>query len=301
MQRVQRQVDDMFPADGPLGGSNCTASDKIELPLIDGYVVDSILGRGGMGIVFKAKHLKLNRFVALKMMLNGPFAGSLELARFRREALAVAALKHPNIVQIHDVGDLDDCHHFTMELVEGGNLSQKLDGKPQPMRAAAEMVATLACAVQFAHQSGFVHRDLKPANILLTSNGVPKISDFGLARSIESGPEFTLTGARVGTPSYMAPEQALGNAHEIGPAVDVYGLGAILYEMLAGRPPFKGGSAIETQRQVIADEPPSPSRFNPKLSRDLETICLKCLQKNPSRRYASAQGQAGPGSARRRR
>lgn len=290
IQRVRRQLDDLLPS--MTNSDFSTSSTETELPQIEGYEVVSVLGRGGMGVVFKARHLKLNRFVALKMLLSGMFAGSLELARFRREALAVAALQHPNIVQIHDVGDLSGQHHFTMEFVEGGTLAQKLAGAPQVEKAAAQTIATLACAVQFAHQSGLIHRDLKPANILLTAEGVPKISDFGLARSIETGPEFTLTGARIGTPSYMAPEQAMGLAHSIGPAVDIYGLGAILYEMLTGRPPFKGESALETEKQVIADDPIQPCHLNPKVSRDLETICLKCLQKNPSRRYASAQDLA---------
>jgi hypothetical protein len=293
MRRVNNQVDDLFPADAPtLKEGFASLQGTLELPQIEGYDVESVLGRGGMGVVFKAKHRKLNRFVAVKMMLSGPFAGPVELARFQREVEAVAALRHPNIVQIHDVGDQAGRHYFTMEYVEGGSLAQKLAGKPQPATESAEMIATLACAVQFAHQSGFIHRDLKPANILLTADDIPKITDFGLARSIDAGPEFTLSGARVGTPSYMAPEQALGKAHAIGPAVDVYALGAVLYEMLTGRPPFEGESAAATERQVIADEPVPPSRLNPKVPRDLETVCLKCLQKDPQRRYTSAAALA---------
>jgi tetratricopeptide (TPR) repeat protein len=243
-------------------------------------------------VVFKARQLKLNRLIALKMLLAGAHATSEELARFQRETEAVAALRHPNIVQVHDAGEIAGRPYFTMECVEGGSLADSLARKPQPPRRAAELVATLASAVQFAHQSGFLHRDLKPANILLTAEGAPKITDFGLTRSIHERPEFTQTGIPLGTPSYMAPEQALGKVREIGPAVDIYALGAVLYEMLTGRPPFVGQSAMETQRKVISEEPAPPSRWNRQVLRDLDTICLKCLQKGPARRYASAQGLA---------
>jgi eukaryotic-like serine/threonine-protein kinase len=293
MQRVQRHLDDLLPENVLTRRDNgVPANREPDLPQIDGYDVQSVLGRGGMGVVFKARQRKLNRFVAVKMMLTGQYAGPLEVARFRREVEAVAALRHHNIVQIYDVGDQSGRHFFTMELVEAGSLAQQLAGKPRRAAKAAETVATLASAVQFAHKSGFMHRDLKPANILLTADGTPKITDFGLVRSIDGGPEFTLSGTRVGTPCYMAPEQALGKVHEIGPAVDVYALGAILYEMLTGRPPFEAESVAATEQQVIAAEPVPPSRLNSKVPRDLETICLKCLQKNPSRRYASAQDLA---------
>jgi serine/threonine-protein kinase len=216
----------------------------------------------------------------------------VELARFRREAEAVAALRHPNIVQVHDAGEITGRPYFTMECVEGGTLSHSLAGQPQPPRRAAELVATLASAVQFAHQSGFIHRDLKPANVLLTADGAPKITDFGLVRSIVSGPAVTRSGDFLGTPCYMAPEQARGHASAVGPAVDIYALGAVLYEMLTGRPPFDGQTAAETIQKVIAEEPTPPSRWNSKVPRDLDTICLKCLQKSPARRYASAQDLA---------
>ncbi len=180
------------------------------LPRIPGYEVEAVLGRGGMGIVYKAQHLRLHRPVALKMLLAGGYAGPEEQERFMREAEAVAGLRHPNIVQVHDVGDHDGRPYFTMEFVEGGSLARRTAGKPQPARLATDLVATLAKAVQVAHQGGIVHRDLKPANILLTADGTPKIADFGLARRFENGPALTLSGARVGTPSYMAPEQALG-------------------------------------------------------------------------------------------
>jgi serine/threonine-protein kinase len=251
-----------------------------------------VLGRGGMGVVFKARHLMLNRTVALKMLLAGDYAGPEELARFRREAEAVAALRHPNIVQVHDAGEVAGRPYFTMEYVEGGTLAHGLAANPLAPRRAAEILATLASAVQFAHQSGFMHRDLKPANVLLTPDGTPRITDFGLARSIGAGPEFTRSGAVIGTPSYMAPEQAMGRASAVGPAADIYALGAVLYEMLTGRPPFDGETASEIVQKVVSEEPPPPSRLNGKVPRDLDTVCLKCLQKSPARRYASAQDLA---------
>jgi eukaryotic-like serine/threonine-protein kinase len=288
MRRIQCQINALFPDDALIQrGCSEAANSAGELPKIDGYDVECILGRGGMGIVYKAKDRRLDRFVAIKMLLAGPHADPLDLARFRREAEAVAALRHPNIVRIHD--EAAGRHYFVMEFVEGGNLAEKLAGKPLAERDAAEMTATVASAVEFAHEIGFIHRDLKPANILLTADGTPKIADFGLVRSIGAGPEFTLDGTRLGTPCYMAPEQAMGKASAIGPAVDIYALGAVLYEMLTGRPPFKGQSAAGTDRQLIADVPVPPSPWNPKVSRDLQTICLKCLNKSPSRRYARAQ------------
>src|SRR5262245_51223401 len=222
------------------------------------------------------------------MLLAGVSAGATELARFQREAEAVAGLCHPNIVQIYEVGDYEGRAYFTMELVEGGSLAQKITPTPPPVRWAAELVASLADAVAVAHGTGIVHRDLKPANILLTADGTPRISDFGLARRLEGEDGLTWTGTAVGTPSYMAPEQASGTTGRAGPSVDVYGLGAILYELLTGRPPVRAGTARETFRQGLADEPVPPARLNPRVPRDLETVCLKCLQKDPPRRYSSA-------------
>jgi len=263
-----------------------------QLPKIEGYDVQSILGFGGMGVVYTARHLKLNRIVALKMLLAGPYASPKEVARFVRESQAVACLQHPNIVQVYDVGDLAGRPYFTMELVEGGSLAEELSGAPQLPTRAAEMTVTLARAVQPAHTKGIIHRDLKPANILLSSEGIPKIADFGLARHVEGDPKLTLTGARLGTPSYMAPEQAVGNSDLIGPSVDIYAIGSILYEMLTGRPPFHAATAIETQRQVMMVDVMRPSKLNASVPRDLETICLKCLHKEPHRRYASAAALA---------
>jgi serine/threonine-protein kinase len=287
MCRVHADLDALFPPSDDATPA-LEAFAELTLPQISGYEVEAVLGRGGMGIVFLARHLRLKRRVALKMALNGAYAGTRERARFQREAEAVAGLRHPNIVQIYEIGEADGRPYFTMELVEGGSLSRKLAGTPQPARQAAELMATLAPAVQAAHACGIVHRDLKPANVLLAIDGTPKISDFGLARRATDGAGLTQTGAALGTPSYMAPEQALQQPDAIGPAVDVYALGAMLYELLTGRPPFRAASAAETVQQVIAQEPAPPSRLNDKVPRDLETICLKCLRKDPSRRYDSA-------------
>ncbi|MBA4017942.1 MAG: hypothetical protein C0483_12275 [Pirellula sp.] len=292
IRSAEQQLDELFPSHTLVAGEDIPAGRAgagiEQLPRIRGYEVAGILGRGGMGVVYKAKHLKLNRVVALKMLLAGPYASPRELARFECESQAVAALRHPHIVQIHDVGDLDGRPFFTMEFVEGGSLAQQLKGTPQPSPRAAELVANLAMAVQLAHTKRIIHRDLKPANILLTDDGTPKIADFGLARHIEGDLELTMVGARVGTPSYMAPEQAMGDLGSIGPSVDIYALGTILYEMLTGRPPFRAETAIETERQVVAVEPVPPSRLNANVPRDLETICLKCLRKDPARRYTTA-------------
>jgi serine/threonine-protein kinase len=292
MNRVQAQLDALFPPPCELDTPPPALALKDALPQIPGYEVEAILGRGGMGVVFRARHLRLGRTVALKMLLAGAYAGPQERARFQCEAEAVAGLRHANIVQVHDVADHEGRPYFTMELIEGGSLAQKLAGTPQPAREAAALLATLAEAVQTAHQGGIVHRDLKPANVLLTADGTPKISDFGLARRMEGGAVRTQSGAPLGTPSYMAPEQAGGKSHAIGPATDVYVLGAILYELLTGRPPFRAETAAETVLQVLYQEPASPSQLNAGVPRDLETICLKCLHKNPPRRYASARALA---------
>ena len=241
-----------------------------------------------MGIVYRALDTRLHRPVAVKMLLAGAYAHPGERERFLREAAAAAGLRHPNIVQVYDVGQHDGRPFFTMEFLEGGSLAQQLSGAPLPARQAAELLATLASAMQAAHHGGIIHRDLKPSNILLTADGTPKVADFGLARWEKGGAGLTKSGAPLGTPSYMAPEQARGLTQALGPPLDVYALGAILYELLTGRPPFRGETASETERQVIEQEPVPPSRLNAKVPRDLETVCLKCLTKEPGRRYATA-------------
>jgi serine/threonine-protein kinase len=279
----------------PQRSSSTGASDAVvrsaekTLPDMPGYDQLELVGSGGMGVVYRARQVALNRVVAIKMVLARGHTGTRHLERFKREAAAVAALRHPNIVQVYDAGEYDGFPFFAMEYVEGGTLAQMLAGMPQPAGKAAEMLATLARAVHAAHVNGTVHRDLKPANILCTSDGTLKISDFGLARSLEEADQtlLTLEGTPVGTPSYMSPEQALGRT-DLGPAMDTYALGAILYEMLTGRPPFRGESSLETQRQVISDDPVPPTRLNPRTPRDLQTICLKCLEKAPEHRYKTA-------------
>ncbi len=286
--RLRADLDALFPSpDEPT-----PPPDGTNLPQVPGYEVEAVLGRGGMGIVFQARHLRLNRPVALKMVLAGAYADQLDRARFQREAEAAAGIRHPNIVQVYDVGESNGRPYFTMEFIEGGSLAKRLAGTPQLPQHAAQLLATLAEAVQAAHDKGIVHRDLKPANVLLTDDGTPKISDFGLARRLEGEAGITRTGAAVGTPSYMAPEQARGGPDAVGPLADVYALGAILYELLTGRPPFRAATAAETVQQVITQEPAPPSRLNDQVPRDLETICLKCLCKEPGRRYASAAALA---------
>ena len=261
-------------------------------PTVAGYDILQRLGEGGMGVVYKARHLGLNRLVALKMIRGGSQARADHFSRFRIEAEAVARLRHPNILQIYDIGEADGLPFVALELLDGGSLDERLAGTPQPGRPAAELMVTLARAVHVAHECGIVHRDLKPSNVLYTSDGVPKITDFGLAKRIDSDDGQTQSGQIMGSPSYMAPEQARGDSRDVGPAADVYSLGAILYEMLTGRPPFKGETPMETVRQVIDDDPVTPSRLVPRVAADLETICLKCLHKEPARRYESAQALA---------
>jgi serine/threonine-protein kinase len=294
VRSLEAEVAAVFPVKrpAPRDGPSDLASSESPLPVLPGYSVLGVLGYGGMGVVYKAHHLKLNRVVAVKMLLAGGFASPTELTRFTREAQAIAGLRHPNIVQVHDIGELDGHPYFTMEYLEGGSLAQKLGGAPQPARLAASMVALLADAVQVAHDGGIIHRDLKPANILLTADGVPKVSDFGLARNIGDGEDLTLGGTRLGTPSYMSPEQAIARQGTIGPSADIYSLGAVLYEMLTGRPPFRGDSAAETERQLLSDDPAPPRLLNGRIPRDLEVICLTCLHKTPASRYASAQALA---------
>jgi tetratricopeptide (TPR) repeat protein/tRNA A-37 threonylcarbamoyl transferase component Bud32 len=246
------------------------------------------LGRGGMGIVYKARHRRLNRLVALKMIRAGGSADDIQLARFKIEAEAIAALRHPHILLIYDIGEFNGSPYVALELLEGGSLADRLRRTPLPPRQAAEWLVPLALAMDAAHRAGIVHRDLKSANVLFSAEGVPKITDFGLAKRLEMDEGQTHTGQVMGTPSYMAPEQARGETKRVGPPADIYALGTILYEMLTGRPPFKGVSAMDTVKQVIELDPVAPSRVQYHVPRDLETICLKCLQKEPPKRYPTA-------------
>ncbi len=251
-----------------------------------GYEILGELGRGGMGIVYQARQMQLNRPCALKMILSGSLAGTEELRRFETEAKAIARLQHPHIVSIYEVGDHQGRPFLALEYCPGGNLDRKLNGTPLEATEAGRLVELLARAVGVAHSAQVVHRDLKPANILIGADGQPRIADFGLAKELDEV-GMTQTGAVVGTPSFMAPEQAEGRK-EIGPLADVYALGAILYDCLTGRPPFKAATTLETLRQVVVEEPVPPRRLNPALPADIETICLKCLLKEPAKRYAKA-------------
>jgi serine/threonine protein kinase/tetratricopeptide (TPR) repeat protein len=252
-----------------------------------GYEVLGELGRGGMGVVYKARQIKANRPVALKMLLAGGHADAAEMDRFRIDAEAIAQLQHPNIVQVFEVGEHQGVPFFSLEFCPGGGLDRKLAGSPLPPVQAAALMERLAVAVQAAHEKHIIHRDLKPANVLLAEDGTPKITDFGLAKKIDEG-GGTVTGVVMGTPSYMPPEQARGQTKEIGPAADVYALGAILYECLTGRPPFRAATVLETLEQVRGQEPVPPRLLQPAVPRDLETICLMCLHKEQRRRYDSA-------------
>ena len=245
-----------------------------------------------MGVVYRARHLALKREVALKMILSGGHAGEDERQRFQAEAEAVARLQHPNIVQVYEVGEHEGLPFAALELVGGGTFAERLKRSPAPPREAAEVIATVAGAMHLAHSRNIVHRDLKPANILLDANGSPKVTDFGLARQLDTDLSRTQSGTVVGTPSYMSPEQAAGETKHVGPAADVYALGAILYECLTGRPPFQGGSIIATLEMVRSQEPVAPHLLCAGAPADLETICLKCLRKEPEKRYASAEALA---------
>ncbi len=253
---------------------------------VPGYEVLEELGRGGMGVVYKARQRSLDRIVALKMILAASHAGSTATARFLHEAKTIASLKHTHVVQVYEFGTHEGRPFFSLEYLEGGSLAEKLRGEPQAPAQAAKMVQTLAQAVQAAHEQGIVHRDLKPANVLLTADGIPKISDFGIAKQSDS--IMTATGEVLGTPSYMSPEQAAGKTKLVGAPADIYALGAILYELLTGRPPFKGASAWETIQLVTQSDPVAPCQLQPRVPLDLETICLKCLEKEPAKRYARA-------------
>jgi eukaryotic-like serine/threonine-protein kinase len=257
-------------------------------PKVPGYEIRQELGRGGMGVVYLARHLKLDRLVALKMILTGPATSAAELTRFGLEAEAVASLQHPNIVQVFETGTADGHPYIAMEYVPGGSLAQATRTAPVSPRDAAKLVRTLAEGVQHAHERGIVHRDLKPANVLLAADGTPKIADFGLVKRLDDLATLTHTGAILGTPCYMAPEQAAGAGREVGPLSDVYALGAVLYELLTGRPPFQGQSPLEVLDRVRTEDPVPPRAVRLKVPRDLETICLTCLRKEPGKRYGRA-------------
>jgi serine/threonine protein kinase len=255
---------------------------------VQGYEILDELGRGGMGVVYKARQTRLRRVVALKLMLQADYAGKTARERFDAEAQAVARMQHPNIVQVFEVGEVDGKPFFSLEFVDGGTLSDKVAKNLLRPKEAATMMVTLARAIHYAHEHGIVHRDLKPGNVLLTDDGTPKIADFGLAKKLEEDSGLTRMGTIVGTPSFMPPEQAAGEIDRVGKSADIYSLGAILYDLLTGRPPFKGANVIETLSLVRSQEPLAPSSLQPGVPRDLETICLKCLQKDPARRYTTA-------------
>ena len=243
-----------------------------------------------MGVVYQARQVSLNRPVALKMILAGQLAGDDEVKRFYLEAEAAANLDHPGIVPIYEIGEHEGQHFFSMGFVEGTSLAAKVAGGPLPPNEAASLIVKVAEAVQFAHEKGVIHRDLKPANVLLDSQGQPKVTDFGLAKKLQADSGLTHTGQVMGTPSYMPPEQAEGK--NVGPAADVYALGAILYCLLTGRPPFQAATPMDTLLQVIGQDPVPVRQLNATVPKDLETICLKCLEKDPRRRYGSARALA---------
>ena len=274
----------------PSGDPDSSEPD-LPFPQIDGYEFLNILGHGGMGVVYKARQQRLNRLVAVKMIRSGSLARLEDVARFRIEADAIAKLCHANIVQIFDVGENAGLPYVALELLEGGSLDERLADKAQPEADSARLVATLARAIHVAHQAGIIHRDLKPSNVLFSADGTPKITDFGLAKRLkEEG--HTESGQVMGSPGYIPPEQAEGRAKEATPATDVYALGAILYEMLTGQVPFKGETPMATLLKVLREEPVAPSHIQSQVSRDVETICLKCLAKEPQERYATAEALA---------
>jgi serine/threonine protein kinase len=274
------------------GSTAAPGSSAAESAIVPGFQVLSVLGRGGMGVVYQARQEDLNRLVALKMILAAGHAGPMEVARFRKEAEAVARLHHPNFVQIYATGEAAGQPYLALEFVDGGSLADPSYAGPWSYRKAARLVETLARAMDYAHRRDLVHRDLKPANILLTADGTPKITDFGLVKQLDIVGGQTPSDAVLGTPSYMAPEQALGQSKRVGPAADIYALGAILYELLTGQPPFRAETPMQTIMQVTSAEPIPPRVLRPQVPAALETICLKCLRKEPEKRYGTARDLA---------
>lgn len=274
-----------------LSATNGSADDDV-CPEVPGFDVQKELGRGGMGVVYLARQINLNRSVALKLLPADKQLGTVARQRFQAEAESAAKVAHPGIVAVYEIGSHAGRPYFALEFCPGGSLADKLAGTPLPLRIAAELMETVARAVQAAHAAGVVHRDLKPHNVLFAVNGSPKVTDFGLAKPVESNSHLTTDGAILGTPSYMAPEQARGDSKLVGPAADIYALGAVLYECLTGRPPFRSATLMETLAQVISADPVAPRRLVPGLPKDLETICLKNLAKEPGKRYPTAAAMA---------
>ena len=283
------QFDKPSAADGNVAPNNKKSARAAELlGELGDYELLEEIGRGGQGVVFRARQKSLNRTVALKVISLGQWASKAHLKRFRLEAEAAAHLEHPGIVPIHEVGERDGSCYFSMKFIEGGQLDEVARRESMPIRRAVELIAKVARTVHYAHEHGILHRDIKPGNILLDQEGEPHLTDFGLARLVESESSVTQTLDVLGTPSYMAPEQAVGNNAAVSSATDVYGLGGVLYQLLTGQPPFAGGATYETIKLLLDTEPKQPRLLNPKIDRDLSTICLKCLEKDPKRRYTSA-------------
>src|SRR3974390_974487 len=256
------------------------------------YLLEQEIAHGGMGVVYRARQLSLGRAWAVKLLLLGGDSSAESVERFRREARSVAALRHPNIVAIHEIGEHEGQQFFSMDYVEGQNLAEAVRAGPLEPRRSAEVAGAIAEAIHYAHEQGVLHRDLKPSNVLLDAFGQVHITDFGLAKRLDGSADLTSTGQLVGTPNYISPEQAAGKHTGLGPASDVYSIGAVMYELLTGRPPFLSNSLQEARLGIQNKEPVSPHALNPALHRDLETICLKCLRKEPERRYGSAQALA---------
>ena len=275
--------------DAGTSGSAGSAETQCQYQSFGDYELFEIIGRGGMGVVYKARQLSLDRTVAVKMIRSGVLASESDISRFYNEAQAAGRLRHPNIVQVHQVGEFEGQHFFSMEFIAGTDLAQLIHREPLEPCRIARYLKTVAEAIQLAHENHIIHRDLKPANILIDSNDQPFVTDFGLAKDFDQDHGLTSTGASLGTPAYMSPEQAAGKVREVGVVTDIYSLGAILYELLTGRPPFRADSTIETILEVIHKEPVSPKAVKPDVDAQLAAVCMKCLNKEPSKRYTSAQ------------